>query len=207
MATHDHDLEGDCAFCKAETESSRLGPRVWIGCLGCYNGGRSVGEWFDAIDCPTDEPEWQLQVLIMRGGSIPADHFAESHEELWVFDHENFGGLLKGECSPMEAQRIAQWMDDHDDIDLGAFGAFREDAWMHENDLDVVAEAFGNAFVGIYESEKDFAYAEADERGFEPSDTWPASCVDWEQATRELFMQDFASAPAPGCRIYVWRNL
>ena len=24
-------------------------PRVWIGCLACYNEGRLVGDWYDAI--------------------------------------------------------------------------------------------------------------------------------------------------------------
>lgn len=24
-------------------------PRVWIGCLACYNSGRLVGDWHDAI--------------------------------------------------------------------------------------------------------------------------------------------------------------
>lgn len=32
--------------------------KVWVGCLGCYNGGALVGEWFDAGEAPEDMPEF-----------------------------------------------------------------------------------------------------------------------------------------------------
>lgn len=32
------------------TTTTTDAPRAWIGCLGCYNDGRLVGEWMDADD-------------------------------------------------------------------------------------------------------------------------------------------------------------
>jgi antirestriction protein len=63
--------------------------RVWIGCLACYNGGDLVGQWIPAVRA-TDFIPCNL------GG----------HEEFWVMDHEGLG--IDGECSPMEAQTIAE---------------------------------------------------------------------------------------------------
>ena len=82
-------------------------PRVWIGCLACYNAGRLVGKWVDAIEAGDKTPAdihdnaTTLLSLESRDGGSP-------HEELWCMDHENFGGLLTGECSPMTAQEIAE---------------------------------------------------------------------------------------------------
>ena len=33
-------------------------PRVWTACLGCYNAGALVGDWFDAIDA-----FWRASIL------------------------------------------------------------------------------------------------------------------------------------------------
>ena len=33
-----------------DTDTLDNTPRVWIGCLHCYNSGGLVGEWFDAVD-------------------------------------------------------------------------------------------------------------------------------------------------------------
>ncbi|WP_283205483.1 antirestriction protein ArdA [Glutamicibacter sp. V16R2B1] len=45
--------------------------RVWVDCLHCYNSGRLVGEWFDAVDA--DEVtltactvEWAVPAPIAR---------------------------------------------------------------------------------------------------------------------------------------------
>ena len=32
------------------TPTTDTTPRAWIGCLACYNEGRLVGDWYDAIN-------------------------------------------------------------------------------------------------------------------------------------------------------------
>lgn len=52
-------------------------PRVWAGCIACYNGGRFVDEWIDAEDPAEVTPE-DLH-------SLPT-----GHQELWCLDIEGF---------------------------------------------------------------------------------------------------------------------
>lgn len=54
-------------------------PKVWIGCLACYNSGYLVGDWFDAVDA--DET---TLADVHRGSGRPY----AACEELWCFDHE-----------------------------------------------------------------------------------------------------------------------
>ena len=66
-------------------------PRAWIGCLACYNAGRLVGDWFDAVTA--DE--------VTTYDVHSAHSRADSHDELWVMDHENIP--VKGEMRPADA--------------------------------------------------------------------------------------------------------
>lgn len=80
-------------------------PRVWIGCLACYNAGRLVGDWYDAEDA---------------GEVIPEDLHGHptSHEELWVFDLEGFPRET-GEISPTA---VVSWGELFEEGGGGAMG-------------------------------------------------------------------------------------
>lgn len=112
-------------------------PRAWVGCLACYNAGRLVGEWVDGVEA---------------GGYVPCQ--MPGHEEFHVFDHEGYGAALSGECSPAEAQDIAEWLDEVDEDDRGAFAAFLGDqapslsaSWT----LADVVRAFRDQYLGTEE--------------------------------------------------------
>lgn len=64
-------------------------PRVWVGCLACYNSGALVGEWVDAVDAAEFVP-------CQRTG----------HEEWWCLDTDNMP--VDGEMSPADATRYAE---------------------------------------------------------------------------------------------------
>lgn len=125
-------------------------PRVWVGCLACYNAGNLRGEWVDAIDAADLTPE-QLHKR------------PTSHEELWCFDVENMPEGHRGEMSPVEATRIAETIDaiENDGHDVRAVFAWADyvggnplaDGW----DAAVETE-FTDAFYGEWDSFK--AYAE-----------------------------------------------
>ena len=66
-------------------------PRAWIGCLACYNEGRLVGDWFDAATAD------EVTTYDVHGAHSRAD----SHDELWCFDHENIP--VRGELDPLTA--------------------------------------------------------------------------------------------------------
>lgn len=175
-------------------------PQVWVGCLACYNAGDLVGEWFDATDAPTDVEDFNQRVEAST--RVSNVHILEAHEELWVFDHENFHGLLTGECSPAVAAEIAGVLARVDepeafalfvDRELGGYG-------YAQADWDAAVEQFGDAFCGYFDSEADYAQELADEAGMlsvpndeygrrdrrDLSSVWPFSCIDWDRAWNEL---------------------
>ncbi|WP_432482565.1 antirestriction protein ArdA [Kineococcus esterisolvens] len=75
-------------------------PRVWIGCLACYNEGRLVGQWYAA--------EGAASVTIQDVHSTFPRPLPAEHEELWCMDGDDFDGLMEGECSPAHAQKMAE---------------------------------------------------------------------------------------------------
>lgn len=188
--------------------------RVWIGCLNCYNNGRLAGQWYDAVgagDVTTEQLHEEID------SPIPADVAKIAHEELSVMDHEGFGELLTGACSPVTAGEIADLVSDLDDDRRAAFGHYIRNTGV---DIDASAlSSFDDAYMGLWDSETDFAMHDADEaestikhalaaaydahgtRRTKPADVeipWPYNCIDWEMATRELFMDGYWSADVPG---------
>jgi antirestriction protein len=163
--------------------------RVWVGCLACYNEGRLVGQWVDAVDADT---------------FIPCER--PDHEEWWCLDHE--GLPIDGEWSPMYAAALARLLSEVVEWQRGAVIA-----WIKEGNYSTDVEGlpvlsdFDEAYCGEYDSPRDYAQTYAEECGLVPEEyVWPASCIDWEQATRELMM-DHYTAPAPGGGVYVFRTI
>ena len=77
-----------------EKTTTAMIPRVWIGCLSCYNEGRLIGEWFDAATAD------QVTLADVHG----AHSWASARDVLWVFDYENIP--VRGEMDPLTA---AEW--------------------------------------------------------------------------------------------------
>ncbi len=60
-------------------------------------------------------------------------------------------------------------------------------------DGHLIAEA-QEAFEGTYKNDEDFAYHMAEETGaIDNSASWPYTCIDWEQAAKELMYDYFES--------------
>ena len=85
-------------------------PSVWIGCLACYNEGILNGRWFPAEEA---------------GEVTPEDlHLGPTyHDELWIFDHEGFGGVWVFRTVCFERVVLSSpgclWpgrMDDHEEV-------------------------------------------------------------------------------------------
>lgn len=165
-------------------------PRAWVGCLGCYNGGALVGDWFDATECPTDMDTFNI-VTSLEGETPRPAHIIEAHEELWVFDHEGFDGFLTGECSPHTAQRIAEGLAAVDESEREPYAIFLADRGEEPSAERV--EEFREHYRGGYQSEADFAQEWAEEIGLvnelDPMHTY----IDWELYARDLFIDGFWS--------------
>jgi antirestriction protein len=165
-------------------------PRVWVGCLGCYNDATLNGLWADATHCEPveigvaeyreDDPRGYRGPFCKRCGS----------DEFWCFDHENFFGLLDGECSPVMARQLAELISavECDRYPVAAVAAWADSTGTELSQWDgLTREAFEDAYCGEWESEADYARELADEIGAVPSDVaWPMSCIDWDHAWNEL---------------------
>ena len=147
--------------------------RVWIGCLGCYNEGRSVGEWFDADNLPADESEW-LDGL----DSKPKPHdFGMTHEELWVMDHEN--SPVEGEYGVNDAQRYADWLGALDHQVTPQLEAYIKNIGEFDEET---AEKFTESYRGEFDELAD-AYEEL----------YPESSLpEWAQSSRWLILRNMA---------------
>lgn len=168
---------------KTDTRPNADRPEVWVGCIGCRNAGRLVGDWFDANDCPVDMAEFEQATTAF----LPWVHFGEGHEELWVFDHQGFAGVLTGECSPTEAQRLAVLIEQAEDRGLPteALAHWLNDG-HHADDADELLDGLQDAYRGHWDSGADYAQELAEEIGALPQDVaWPVTCINWDHAWRE----------------------
>ena len=203
--------------------------RVWVGCLACYNAGDLVGHWVDASEAgEKTSADIHSEALAASGGGAGRHDFLVAdeagmvfddlgcpHEELWVMDHEGFGDALTGECSPCEAQRIAEALDAIPDyIPMDAFSAYASHIGESVTEVDV--EDFEESYRGEWGSVAEYAQSFAEETGafqvsadrygderIDLSNHWPFDCIDWDAAARSL---DLWTAPADGYNVHVFES-
>lgn len=163
-------------------------PRAWVGCLACYNAGRLVGAWVPGVEAGDYTP-----------CTVPG------HEEWWVLDHENYGGALTGECSPTEAQELAELIGTITEMgyDLEAVAAYA--ANEHGTITEDIVSRFEDAYRGEWDSLADYAQDLSESVGDPIPDRWPFYCIDWERAAHELEMGgDVWTARTSSGTVYVF---
>lgn len=168
-------------------------PRVWIGCLACYNAGRLVGEWFDAEAADEVTPEGLH------------DH-PTSHEELWVFDLEGFPRGA-GEMSPSAAALWGELCEEVGEMQWDALLAWVETGcYVTDSDDLPCASDFEERFCGCWNSERDYSAHLADEMGL--WDEVPEhlhSYFDLDAWRRDERL-DYAVADAPGGGVFIFHS-
>ncbi|MCX2949921.1 antirestriction protein ArdA [Lentzea sp. DG1S-22] len=184
-------------------------PRVWIGCIGCYNGGFLVGEWVDADEADTyaEMDQWTSLIDSARNwpnGKAQAYHIVEAHEELWCYDSEGFGDLIKGECSPGQAAEVWQLVEDLGDDERDAFGA-----WLANQHLSADSDhlkQFQDSYQGRADSAEDYVRDWIEECDGVDTSQFPYSCIDWDAAAREFFMSDYDALDAPDGGVFIFSH-
>jgi antirestriction protein len=137
-------------------------PQAWVGCLGCYNGGNLIGEWLDGETCADTEAAGLSKTSIYAGTDIEYQRCRRcGSDQFWVFDHDDYGGFLAGECSPIEAQRkaleIIEIMADlGEDGDFEAFQAWCANEPTNTEPLTDRVDKFRDAFRGRYDEAVDY---------------------------------------------------
>lgn len=166
--------------------------RVYIADLAAYNEGNLVGEWFDPTEYAEAE-DFETAVSEWLAG-LPHPDYTGPREEFAIHDFEGFGDQEIGEYESLAAvHELAEGIEQHG----LAYAAYLSNGYAPAN--------FEDAYQGEFRDEEEFAQDYAEQLGLIPAESsWPASCIDWAQATRELFM-DFWSAKADGGNVYVFR--
>lgn len=176
-------------------------PRAWVGCLACYNAGLLVGEWVDGIEAGEVTPE---DIHPGTFTTQPVGLNPATHDELWVFDHEGYGALIPGGCSPAEAQRVAELIEPVPERDREAFVAYVENVGAEYAD----AGDFEETFVGEWNTFEDYAYELGDVLGLVPADA-PREVIlyfAWDRWARDLLLGgDYWTAPASDGGVFVFR--
>lgn len=174
--------------------NSETEPRVWVGCLACYDAGRLVGKWADAIDadCITSNE--------LHGGKT-------NHEELWCFDAE--GLPFNREMSPHAASRWGAVMQEVDPMRRDALIAWvRSGDYMSEGsgDLPSLSE-FEERYAGEWESFDAYALELFEDYGFGleiPEHL--TRYFDFEAWTRDI-AYDYVTEPALAGGVHIFRCL
>ncbi|ALN15764.1 antirestriction protein ArdA [Acidipropionibacterium acidipropionici] len=172
-------------------------PRAWLGCLSCYNAGRLVGDWFDAVDADA------VTSYDIHGAHSRAD----SHDELWVFDHENLP--VSGELDTVTAASWGRCLAEVDEHLRPALCAWiRSGDYVAEGNSDLPSIGdFEERYCGEWDSFREYAESPVDDVGL--LDGVPeeiANYFDWTSWTRDLAM-DYSTYPNPDGGVYVFRDL
>ena len=172
-------------------------PRVWIGCLHCYNSGRLTGDWFPAAgaDLVTVEQVHRISRSPLSGC-----------EELWVMDHEYLP--IDGECSPMEAARWAERLGEVDEHLRPAFRAWvSAGAYAADSEGLPDVDEFTDAHCGTWPSFRAYTEELAESCGMMLD--WPELAVrhfDWAGWARDL-AHDYTVVDAPDGEVHIFRSL
>jgi antirestriction protein len=191
-------------------------PSIYVACLSAYNCGHLHGLWIDATqeaESIQDDINWMLSYS-------PVAHL-EACEEWAIHDSGGFGAFTLREYESLEiVSAVANAIEEHGE----AFGAFVDCEfpagancnWDGVVDIDweTVVEMFQSAYLGHYDSEKDFVLKspEIDEMydfaGLQKAYPFWSGHIDWESVAVDLFCQDYYSVKATdkGYGVYVFRN-
>ena len=153
-------------------------PALYCGTYGKYNSGSLCGMW---VDLSTFDYYEEFEAFCF------AIHADEDYPELMYQDYENMPRSLYHESMGEEGfNKIAEYCELCDDYSVSAVDDFLE--WSSSDDLGRMHDAY----VGVYDSEEDFAEEiVSDCYGLEKTMGDLACYFDYEKFARDLFMCDY----------------
>lgn len=164
--------------------TTKIEVRVYCGTYAKYNNGSIFGDWFDLSDYSSKEDLYKA--------------FAELHKDEddpeYMFQDYEVPELLKsmiGESWMSDDLFTAIEALENADHDIEMYEAFQS-CFGDQDSIEQLIENADSAFQGKYDSDEDFAQQLAEDCGMVSDDAkWPYTCIDWEQAAREL-MYDYS---------------
>ena len=161
-----------------EKTNNSESPALYCGTYGKYNSGNLRGMWVDlsTFDYYEDFENFCLAI-----------HADEADPELMYQDYENMPRSLYHESMGEEGfNKIAEYCELCDDYSVEAVDDFLE--WSSSDDLDRMHDAY----VGVYDSEEDFAEEIVSDCYDLDNMMGSLACYfDYEKFARDLFMCDY----------------
>lgn len=166
------------AISKHEWKHESESPALYCGTYGKYNSGNFNGMWLNVSTFNDYED------FINFCKAIHAD---EDDPELMYQDYENMPGSLYQESMGEEGfNKIAEYCELCDDYSVSAVEDFLE--WYSPEDL----ENMHDSYVGVYDSEEDFAREIVNDcYDIEKMMGNLACYFDYESLARDLFISDY----------------
>lgn len=166
------------AISKHEWKHESESPALYCGTYGKYNSGKLCGMWVDlsTFDYYEDFENFCLAI-----------HADEADPELMYQDYENMPRSLYHESMGEEGfNKIAEYCELCDDYSVSAVDDFLE--WSSSDDLGRMHDAY----VGVYDSEEDFAEEIVSDCYDLENMMGDLACYfDYEKFARDLFMCDY----------------
>lgn len=200
---------GQQLYPRHEREYEGERPHIYVACLSAYNSGHLHGLWIDATqeaDTIQDDINWMLSYSPMA--------YQEPCEEWSIHDFEGFGSFSLREWEDLETvSAIAQAINEHGEA-FAAYIACESPRMSEIKDWEEMAEKFQAAYLGHFDSEKDFALNSEeieelyDFKGLQKAYPFWSGHVDWESVAVDLFCGEYYSVKAAdkGYGVYVFRN-
>jgi len=171
----------------------------YFACLASYNAGRLHGAWVDLEVATTAEEIQECIDWILVSSPEPGA------EEWAMHDHAGLPDCLSRTEWPNLAD-LAAWAEALAELSRCEWEPFR--FYCDDRGEVCSADDFRDAYHGRWDDPADFAYQLAEDVGVMPeSSAWPLSCIDWDQAWRELQMGgDYSAVSASTGGVHVIRN-
>ncbi len=163
--------------------------RIYVACLAAYNNGILHGRWIDA-DQDEESIREEIQEML-KESPIPGA------EEWAIHDYEGFEGIKLSEYESIEdVARFAQLIEKHGEAYAAYAGFIGEDYATEEH--------FQEDYQGEWDSEEKFAEDLAEETMNIPEHL--QFYIDYEKLANDLFINDYFSAKASNCNVFVFRR-
>jgi antirestriction protein len=179
--------------------TSTRSPRIYVACLAAYNSGILHGAWIDA-DQDADDIYEDVQKMLNASPEPDAEEWA-------IHDHEDFHPWSPSEYTSFkDIATAAELIADH--ADAGAAFINNDDSVL---DSDTLSDDFHESYQGAYESERDYAYACAEDPGL-PDGTFLGTgdnalepYLDWD-ALEEYYLGDCWTYKDSSYQVHVFRS-
>jgi antirestriction protein len=172
---------------------------AYFACLAAYNNGRLHGAWVDLEEATSAEEIQEAIDYVLATSPEPGA------EEWAMHDSAGLPACLSGTEWP-GLEELATYAAALGELDTDDE---REAFRLHCDDLGQVVEveSFRDAYQGRHDSGEDYAQQLAEDTGAIPEGLgWPCTCIDWEQAWRELTYDGCSSEPAAAGGVHIFRS-